>query len=117
MNEKFVFNGQTTFVNQPISTIISNFQNTFVDENQDRQVLFIELQKMIEVILRSVDAPAEEKEEMVEAAHEVARQISSGSGNRLTWRGMLDAIKDVATKVADIAVPVAQAVAAIKGML
>lgn len=106
MSEKFVFHGQTTFIDQPRDTVIQNFQNTYVaGDNSDRDKVNLEIKKLVDLILSSNDLPKEEKEETVQALHSVAEQVKEQKGGKLTLKGTLKAVQEIVTKAADIAVP------------
>ena len=55
MKEKFVFHGQTTFIDQPRETIIQNFQNQFIGSDPESDEVNLELKKLVELILKSSD--------------------------------------------------------------
>lgn len=106
MAEKYIFHGQTIFIDKPRHTVIQNFQNTYiVGDNSDRDKVNIEIKKLLDLILSSKDLPKEEKEETVEALHTVAEQVKEQKGNKLTIKGTLKAVQEIVTKAADIAVP------------
>jgi hypothetical protein len=106
MNEKFVFHGQTTFIDSPRDTVIQNFQNTYiVGDGSDRDKINSEIKKLVDLILDSKDLPKEDKEEAVQALHDVAEQVKEQKGSKLTVKGTLQAIQDVVSKAADIANP------------
>ncbi len=108
MSEKFVFHGQTTFIDKPRETVIQNFQNTYIgtgDTEIDK--INTELKSLIELIFSSKDLSKEDKEETVQAVHAVADQVKEQKGSKLTLKGTLQAIKDVVTTASDIAGPAA----------
>ena len=106
MPDRFVFHGQTTFVNQPRDTVIKNFQNSYITgDGSDKDKANAELKKLVELILTSQELPKEEKEESLQAVHEVAEQVKDNKGTKLTLKGSLQAVKEVVSKASDIAVP------------
>lgn len=106
MPEKFIFQGQTTFIDRPRDTVIQNFQNTYITgDNSDRDKVNQEILKLIDSILKSNALAKDTKEDAVQALHSVAEQVKEGKGNRLTLKGTLTAIQDVVSKAADIATP------------
>jgi cell division septum initiation protein DivIVA len=106
MSEKFVFHGQTTFIEQPRDTVIQNFQNTFIaGDNSDRDKVNLEIKKLIDLILDSKDFPKEEKEDALQALHSVAEQVKEQKGSKLTLKSTLTAVREIVTRAADIADP------------
>ncbi len=56
MSEKFVFHGQTTFIDQPKDSVIQNFQNTYIaGDNADTDQVNKEIKRLLELILNSQD--------------------------------------------------------------
>jgi hypothetical protein len=106
MSEKFVFHGQTTFIDKPRDTVIQNFQNSYITgDNSDRDKINQEIIKLLELILSSKNLPKDEKEETIQAIHTVAEQVKEQKGNKLTIKGTLKVVQEIVTKAADIAVP------------
>ena len=105
--ERFYFRGeQTTFINKPKDTVIQDFQNRYITgDGSDRDKANAELKKLVELILSSQELPKEEKEESVQAVHEVAEQVKDQKGSKLILKGTLQAVKEVVSKASDIAVP------------
>jgi hypothetical protein len=112
--EKFVFHGQTTFINQPTDTVIRDFQNTYMrGDGSTSDEINAELKQLIELSLRSGDLPDEEKEEVVQAIDGLAGQIRDGKANPLTLRGTLEAVRAMVEKAADVAGPAVAIIAAV----
>jgi|SRR6266849_2040332 hypothetical protein len=106
MSDQFTFHGQTTFIDKPINSVIQNFQNSYISgDGSDRDKVNAELANLVKLILTSKDMPDTTKEETVEAVHTVAEQVKEQKANKLTVKGTLEAIRDVVSKTADIAVP------------
>jgi hypothetical protein len=106
MSEHFIFHGQTTFIDKPRDTVIQNFQNTYITgDGSDRDKINTELKKLVELILSSRELSNPAKAETVEAVHSVAAQVTEQKANKLTLKGTLQAIREVVSKAADIAVP------------
>ncbi len=106
MSEKFLFHGQTTFIDKPKNTVISNFQNTYITgNNPEKDKINTEILKLVELILTSNDLPDATKEEVAQALHTVAEQVKEEKGNKLTLKGTLQAVQEIVSKAADIAVP------------
>lgn len=105
-NESYNFHGQTTFINKPINTVISDFQKEYVTgADGSEQGLLRSLQQIVELLLSSADLPDRDKEEAVAAVHAVARQVKDKSGSRFTVQGTLEALNSLVGKAADIATP------------
>jgi hypothetical protein len=118
MTQKFIFRGQTTFIDKPLDTVIQNFQNTyFAGDGSDRDKINAEILKLVELVLQSKDLPNDTKEEAAQALHSVADQVKEEKGNKLTLKGTLQAVQDVVSKAADIAVPALGIIAAIFKLL
>jgi hypothetical protein len=104
--EKFVFQGQTTFINRPANTVIHDFQNNYIrGDGSTADQINLELKRLIELSLTSGDLPDNDKEEVVEAIHSVAGQVREGKANRITLKGTLEAIQSIVAKAADVAGP------------
>lgn len=106
MTEKFIFHGQTTFIDKPHDTVIQNFQNTYVvGDNSDRDKVNSEIKELVRLILNSKDLPRDDKEETVKALHAVAEQVKDEKATKLTIKGTLQAVQEIISKSTDIAVP------------
>lgn len=106
MSDKFVFHGQTTFIDKPRDTVIQNFQNTYISgDGSDKDKVNSELAKLIELVLKTKDLPDSDKEEVTQTLHLIAEQIKEEKASKLTLKGTLQAVKDIVSKTADIAVP------------
>ncbi len=106
MSEKFIFHGQTTFIDKPKDTVIQNFQNTYIaGDNSESDKVNLEIKRLIDLILDSKNIPNEEKQETVQALYSVAEQVKEQKGNKLTLKGTLKAIEEIVSKATDIAVP------------
>jgi hypothetical protein len=118
MSEKFVFHGQTTFIDQPRDTVIQNFQNTYITgDNSDKDRVNHEIIKLLNLIWSSKDLPKEEKDESIQALHTVAEQVKQEKGSKLTIKGTLKAIQEILNKAADIATPALGIIATILKLL
>jgi len=113
-DEKFLFCGQTTFINQPFNTVIRDFQNTYIrGDGSTADQINTELGRLVELSLGSGDLPDDDKEEVVRAIHATAEQVRDGKANRLTLKGTLDAVKAIVGKAADVAGPAMTIIATI----
>ncbi len=105
-DEKFIFQGQTTFINRPRETVIRDFQNTYLRGDGSRaDEINDQLKRLIELSLASKDLPDSDKEEAVQAIHTVAEQVRDDKANRLTLKGTLEAIQSMVSKANDVAGP------------
>ncbi|MEX0731095.1 MAG: hypothetical protein WED00_12290 [Aquisalimonadaceae bacterium] len=106
MSEKFIFKGKTTLIHQPYDTVIQNFQNTYItNDDTDRDKANLEIERLMELVLESKDLPNDKKEEVVQALHSIAELIKEQKGSKLTLKGALQAVQSVVSKAADIAAP------------
>jgi hypothetical protein len=106
MSERFIFHGQTTFIDKPRDTVIQNFQNQYITgDGSQKDQINSEIKKLVDLILRSKDLPKDDQEETVKALHEVAEKVKDEKGSKLTFKGTLTAVQDIVSKAADIAVP------------
>lgn len=107
MSEKYFFqSGQNTIINQPKDTVIQNFQNTYITgDGSDRDKINTEIQKLIELVLKSKDLPDDDKEGIAQALLSVAGQVKEEKTNKFSLRGTLRDINDTLSKAADIAPP------------
>ncbi len=99
--------GQTLLINHPASDIrFQDFQNTHVNKgNPDADKISQELIKLLELILSSKDIHKHEKEESVQALHDIAEQVKEQKGSKLTVKSTLKAVQEIVSKTADIAIP------------
>lgn len=106
MTEKFVFHGQTTFIDKPRDTVIQNFQNSYIsDSDSEKDKANAKILELIELILKSEDLSNDTKDEIIQALHLVAGQVKEQTGNKFTLKGTLQAVQEVVSKAADIATP------------
>jgi hypothetical protein len=113
-DEKFLFYGQTTFINQPFDSVIRDFQNTYIrGDGSTADEINVELKRLVELSLSSGELPDSDKEEVVRAIHSTAEQVRDGKANRLTLKGTLDAVKGIVEKAADVAGPAMAIIAAV----
>lgn len=106
MSDKFIFHGQTTFVDKPKDTIIQNFQNTYITgDSSEKDKINQEILKLIETLLESKLLSNDDKNETTQALHMMAEQIKEEKSNKLTVKGTLQAVQEIVSKTADIAVP------------
>jgi hypothetical protein len=118
MHEKFVFHGQTTFIDKPRDTVIQNFQNTYLSgDGSDKDKACAQIKDLIELVLSSRDLPPDDKEEAVQALHSVAEQVKEQKGSRLSLKGTLHATAEVISKAADIAAPALGIITAVLKLL
>ncbi len=118
MKDKFVFHGPTTFIDSPRETVIQNFQNTYIaGDGSDRDKINSEIKELVDLILKSKDLPKKDKEETVQALHTVAEQVKEEKGSKLSFSGTLQAVREVISKAADIAVPAAGIIATVMKLL
>lgn len=106
MSDKFVFHGQTTFIDKPKDTVIQNFQNTYIaGESLEKDKINQEILKLIEIVLESKSLSNDDKNETTQALHTMAEQIKEDKTNKLTVKGTLQVIQEIISKTTDIAIP------------
>jgi hypothetical protein len=111
VNETFHFHGQTTFINRPIDTVISDFQNTY-DSSQIRE----QLSQLLRLILASQYLKDEEKESAALIVNEIAA-ASEDLQERPRLRDRLIALQGKLSKVADIAAPALEIIASLHELI
>lgn len=118
MSDKFVFHGQTTFIDKPKDTIIQNFQNTYIaGDNSEKDKINQEILKLVELVLESKSLLDDVKNETTQALHMMAEQIKDEKSNKLTVKGTLQVIQEIVSKTADIAMPGMAIIATIMKLL
>jgi hypothetical protein len=106
MTEKFVFHGQTTFINRPRDTVIRDFQHSYVKgDGSAADDVNSELARLLELILDSGELDDGVKEEAAAAVDGLARDVAAGRASKLTLRGALEAVGEVVKGANDIAQP------------
>lgn len=106
MSDKFIFHGQTTFIDKPRDTVIQNFQNTYIaGDGSTKDKVNSEIGRLVELVFKTEDLPNEEKEEIAQALHSLASQIKEEKANRFSLKGTLEAVQNTVSKTADIATP------------
>lgn len=118
MADQFTFYGQTTFIDKPLNSVIQNFQNSYISgDGSDRDKVNAELADLIKLVLSSKSMSDSTKEEIVESVHSVAEQVKEQKVNRLTVKGILEAIKESVSKTADVAAPALAIIATVLKLL
>jgi hypothetical protein len=110
VSDQFNFHATTTFVNRPINTVISDFQNSYgaVQDSAD-------LAALLRLILSSRDLTDSDKDEAARLVHEAAEKAEESSPKAV--RSRLTAIKEIVAKAADIAAPALEITAKVIGAL
>ena len=114
MGDEFIFHDQATFINRPSDTIIRDFQNVYIRGDKSKaDAINAELKRLVELSLSSRDLPDDDKEEVVQAVHAIAEQVRDDKVNRLTFKGALEAVKEIVVKASDVAGPAVAIIAAV----
>lgn len=114
MADRFNFYGQTTFINQPVNTVISDFQKTYIENAAGEAASVLEeLKTLVQLLLRSEELEPSKKEEAVRAAHELAEEISRPEAAKPALEERQARLKQLLSGVADVAGPAARIIAAI----
>ncbi|NJO01818.1 MAG: hypothetical protein HC880_09125 [Bacteroidia bacterium] len=113
MSEKYFFQGgQNTIIDQPVDTVIQNFQNTYIaGDGSNKDKINKEIQKLIELILESKDLPDDDKEGIAEALYSIAEQVKEEKTNKFSIRGTLRDINEALSKASDIVSPASAIIA------
>lgn len=116
--EKYIFNGNTTFINKPRDTIIKDFQNKYITgKNIEKDNINSEILKLFTLVKDSKNLSDEDREETSQALNSIADQVKENKCNKLTLKGMLIAIQEVVSKASDIADPSIAIISAISKLL
>ena len=100
MSDQFNFYGQTSFVNRPTNTVISDFQNMYMSEPAND-----ELAELLNSVLSSEQLGDGEREQAARLIHEVAEEIASTEPEGGKIRTTLESIKAIVSQASDIAGP------------
>ncbi|UQX02231.1 hypothetical protein [Streptomyces sp. RerS4] len=106
----FHFHGRTTFINQPVDTVISDFQN---DHRTGPGAA--ELVRVLRLVLTSRDLADADRQEAATLVHAVADDLAGGDPDgRAPTR--LERLRALVAGAADIAQPVAALIATLSGL-
>ncbi|MBG0851907.1 hypothetical protein I2W78_08645 [Streptomyces spinoverrucosus] len=106
----FHFRGQTTFINQPVDTVISDFQN---DHRTGPGAA--ELVQVLRLVLTSRDLADTDRQEAAALVHMVADDLTNGDPDSQAPT-RLEQLRALVAGAADIAQPVAMLIAAVSGL-
>lgn len=107
----FHFHGRTTFINQPVDTVISDFQN---DHRTGPGAS--ELVQVLRLVLTSRDLADADRQEAAALVHGVADDLATGDPDgRAPTR--LERLRALVAGAADIAQPAAALITAVSGLM
>ncbi|MGW6979250.1 hypothetical protein ACWGE1_07365 [Streptomyces sp. NPDC054932] len=106
----FHFHGQTTFINQPVDTVISDFQN---DHRTGPGAA--ELVQVLRLVLTSRDLADTDRQEAATLVHLVADDLTTGDPEARTPT-RLERLRALVAGAADIVQPVSVLIAAVAGL-
>ncbi|MFE5804666.1 hypothetical protein [Streptomyces sp. NPDC056491] len=107
----FHFHGRTTFINQPVDTVISDFQN---DHRTGPGAA--ELVQVLRLVLTSRDLADADRQEAAALVHGVADDLATGDPDgRAPTR--LERLRALVAGAADIAQPTAALITAVSGLM
>ncbi|MFI5713332.1 hypothetical protein [Kribbella sp. NPDC051620] len=109
MTENFNFHGQTTFINRPVNTVITDFQNSHPTGT--------DLTTLLRLVLDSEQLTDDQREQVAQLINEVAGELDSGTPDTIKTRRQLDRIKTTVSKAADIATPALTIIAKVLELL
>ncbi|WP_418960539.1 hypothetical protein [Streptomyces tritici] len=106
----FHFNGRTTFINQPVDTVVTDFQN---DHRTGPGAA--ELARALRSVLTSTDLSDADRQEAATLVHAVRDDLAAGDPDgRVPSR--LERLRALVAGAADVAQPVALLIAAVSGL-
>ena len=100
VSDQFNFHGQTTFVNRPVNTVITDFQNAHGDGPAQRG-----LGELLQLVLSSSALGEAERERLAKLVDEAAGESASDSPEPGKVRGILETVKTAVSDASDIAGP------------
>jgi hypothetical protein len=100
VSDQFNFHGQTTFVNRPVNTVITDFQNSHGDGPAQRR-----LGELLQVVLASTQLGDAERERLAKLVDEAAGEVARDSPEPGKVRGILETVKTAVSDASDIAGP------------
>ncbi|WP_328326216.1 hypothetical protein OHA70_37525 [Kribbella sp. NBC_00382] len=109
MTENFNFHGQTTFINRPVNTVITDFQNSHGAGT--------DLAGLLRLVLTSEQLTDEQREQVAQLINEVAGELDTGAPDGGKTRTQLERIKTTVSKAADIATPALTIIAKVLELL
>jgi hypothetical protein len=109
MTENFNFHAQTTFINRPINTVITDFQNSHGTDT--------DLATLLQLVLTSEQLTDDQREQVAQLIHEVAGELDISTPDTSKTRNQLDRIKTTVSKAADIATPALTIIAKVLELL
>lgn len=109
MTENFNFHGQTTFINRPVNTVITDFQNSHGSDT--------DLAGLLRLVLTSEQLTDEQREQVAQLINEVAGELDTGTPDGGKTRKQLERIKTTVSKAADIATPALTIIAKVLELL
>jgi hypothetical protein len=108
VTENFTFYGQTTFINRPTDTVITDFQNAYSSVTGRDELI-----ELLTLVLGSRDLVEADKENAAQLIHQAAAQIAGPEADRGQVRKKLDTLKAILSRAADIASPALEIVSSI----
>ncbi|MEV6414378.1 hypothetical protein [Kribbella sp. NPDC051718] len=110
MTENFNFHGQTTFINRPVDTVVTDFQNSHAITPTD-------LGTLLRLVLTSDQLTDDQREQVAQLIDDVAGQLNAETPDAAKTRTQLERIKTTVSKAADIATPALSIVAKVLELL
>ena len=110
VTENFNFYGQTTFINRPTDTVISDLQNTY-----SATPAATDLAGLLRLVLGSEDLDDEGRERVARLIHQLAEDLDSQDSGKA--RTKLERIRTTVGRAADIAAPAIGIVAKVLELL
>ncbi|MFF8843919.1 hypothetical protein ACF08N_14550 [Streptomyces sp. NPDC015127] len=112
VSENFYFQGtNTTFINRPVDTVVSDFQNTY-----ESGIGGFELTFLLQTVLSSRDLSDADREEAAGVVHDLARITTDPEPDVPAVRSRLERLRELVAGGADIAQPALGLIASVAGL-
>jgi hypothetical protein len=113
VTDNFNFYGTTNFVNRPVDTVISDFQNSYGCEAKAAP----ELGELLRLVLTSEELSVIQKEEAAELVHQAAGEISASETEAVaTVPGKMERLKAIVSASTGIGTPIVELASKVIGL-
>ncbi|MFG2038066.1 hypothetical protein [Dactylosporangium sp. NPDC048998] len=112
MADQFNFYGQTTFVNRPAKSVVSDFQNRYA-----RLPAADDLSELLRLVLTSAELGSDKRERAARELHGVGAELEQPGRDDGRVRKLLESVQDIVSKAADIALPATSIVSRIMDLV
>jgi hypothetical protein len=108
VTESFNFYGQTTFINRPVDTVVSEFQNTYTAATGRD-----ELSELLRLVLGSPNLADADKQGAAQLINEIATQAAGPTPDSGNIRKKLESLTAIVARAADVTQPALEIISAI----